>query len=158
MKNKIDFSFISRLEGGRNVDDLKKIQLSGALIEKLTPYLGLIKIDAVNKLELAPLTISSQEADEIDEASKASATQRLMIRYDAAIKSDQDQFAELPPEAQTVIASVAFQYGDLATRTPLFWQAVINQDWSKTVAILNDFHDAYPTRRRKEAELLQTIL
>jgi hypothetical protein len=57
-------------------------------------------------------------------------------------------------ECQTVVASVAFQYGDLSLRTPNFWQQVTTENWQAALANLQDFGDKYPTRRNKEADLL----
>ncbi len=55
-------------------------------------------------------------------------------------------------EATTVIASVAFQYGDLESRTPNFWKQVISGDWEAAEANLRNFGDNYGTRRVKEAD------
>jgi hypothetical protein len=185
MSNNIDFSFISSLEGGqqlkgyvpasgvsnsgvtvatgfdlgaRNEADLKKLNLSISLINKLKPYLGLKKQAATAALQKTPLAISKQEADSIDQAVKSDATNLLIRRYDAAVTTQQKKFSQLPKEAQTVIASVACQYGDLAVRAPKFWKAVTSQNWPDTVKVLKNFGDQYPTRRNKEATLLQTIV
>ena len=185
MSNNIDFSFISSLEGGqkltgyvpasgvsnsgvtvatgfdlgaRNEGDLKKLGLSPALITKLKPYLGLKKSDATDALKKTPLVIIKAEADSIDKAVKKDATDLIIQRYNAAIKPTQNKFSDLPKEAQTVIASVAYQYGNLATRAPKFWTAATDQNWDDTVKVLKNFNDQYPTRRNKEASLLQGIV
>lgn len=68
------------------------------------------------------------------------------------------RFADLPPQAQTVIASGAFQYGfGLDLRTPRFSKAATNRDWPEAIRVLKSFGDAYPTRRMKEAALLEQI-
>jgi hypothetical protein len=183
--NNIDFSFISSLEGGqqltgyvpasgvsnsgvtvatgfdlgaRNEADLKKLNLSLSLITKLKPYLGLKKTAASTALKNSPLAITKADADSIDKAVKSEATNLLIQRYNAAIKPTQNNFSQLPKEAHTVIASVAYQYGNLATRAPKFWKAVTDQDWADTVKKLKNFGDQYPTRRNKEATLLQGIV
>jgi len=185
MNHKIDFSFISALEGGqllkayvpassisqsgvtvatgfdlgaRDEADLGRLNFPADLIVKLHPYLGLKKEDAVNKLEQQPLIISQQDADIIDKAAKADATEFIVNHYDSALAPGKLKFAELSAEAQTVIASVSYQYGDLSRRTPMFWAAVTAQDWEKTIDILKDFQDNYPTRRNKEASYLQAVL
>ncbi|TWQ48304.1 pesticin C-terminus-like muramidase, partial [Xanthomonas vasicola] len=57
---------------------------------------------------------------------------------------------------QTAIASVAYQYGPgLATATPNFWTQVTTGHWQDAVTNLNDFGDAYDTRRDREAALIQ---
>lgn len=185
MSNSIDFSFISKLEGGqqlkgyvpasaasnsgvtiatgfdlgaRNEADLKKLKLSTALITKLKPYLSLKKTAAVNKLRATPISIIKSEADAIDKAVKKEATDLLIRRYNAAVKPRQKKFTQLPKEAQTVIASVAYQYGNLSSRAPKFWKTATDQDWADMVKILKKFGDSYPTRRNKEATLLQGIV
>lgn len=182
MSLKVDFTFISELEGGqqltayvpassisqsgvtiatgfdlgaRDEHDLQKLGFSTDLISRLKPYLGLKKAEAVAKLEHDPLSISQPEADLIDAAAKADATEFIVNLYDSAIASGALPFAELSAEAQTVIASVSYQYGNLSVRTPMFWAAVTAQDWHKSINILKDFHDNYPTRRHKEAAYLQ---
>ena len=70
----------------------------------------------------------------------------------------QKDFFDLPAQAQTVIASVAFQYGNLQHRTPTFWHAVTAQDWRAAVQCLMDFKDAYRTRRMHEADLLVELV
>jgi hypothetical protein len=67
-------------------------------------------------------------------------------------------FDALPSECQTVIVSVAFQYGDLARRAPNFWRQISEQRWADAVANLMDFGDRYPTRRRREAAVLRSVL
>jgi hypothetical protein len=57
-----------------------------------------------------------------------------------------------------VIVSVAFQYGDLATKAPKFWDAVTKQDWKQADQILRDFGDKYPSRRKLESDLLKPLL
>ena len=67
-------------------------------------------------------------------------------------------FEALAAECQTVIASVAFQYGNLSTATPNFWRQVTAQDWSGALANLRNFGDRYKTRRAKEADLLEVFV
>ena len=64
-------------------------------------------------------------------------------------------FAGLFPEAQTVIASVSFQNGDLATATPNFWAQVTDQDWYAALGNLRKFGDKFGPRRNREADFLQ---
>lgn len=178
----IDFSFIAALEGGamtrgyvpdaansksgvtvgtgfdlgqRGVQDLQALNLPADLLRRLTPYLGLTGLKAKQFLVDQPLSISSAEAELIDEAYKAPFVDRLAAAYTRASGVD---FAQLPAPMQTVIASVAFQYGNLATRTPNFWAQVVARDWKSALANLRNFGDSYTTRRRKEADLLGSQL
>lgn len=184
MADEIDYSFLSELEGGskttgyvpaadvsksgvtiatgfdlgqRNEVDLSNLGLSADLQGKLKPYLGKKAKDAQAELDKKPLSIKDEEAEEIDKAVKKSHIDMLKLKYDAAAESKK-KFTDLPAEAQTVIASVSFQYGtNLSTRAPKFWDAAKKQDWKECATILKSFGDAYPSRRKKEANLLEKI-
>ena len=185
MANEIDYDFISAREGGsqtmgyvpagavsnsgvtvatgfdlgcRSVADLNQLGLPGALVTKLTPYLGKTKQAASDLLTKQPLTITKTEAETIDRAVKSGAVTTLKAKYLASAQNTaKTDFFDLDAQAQTVIASVAFQYGDLETKTPKFWKAVSSQDWAEAVKILRNFGDLYRTRRGLEADLLEEI-
>ncbi|TNC84817.1 MAG: peptidase [Thalassolituus sp.] len=184
MADKIDYKFLSELEGGsrttgyvpaarvsksgvtiatgfdlgqRNESDLNKLKLDADLISRLKPYLGVKGLPASTLLKTSPLVINSEQAKSIDIAVKSAHINSLMQVYNSASKNNK-KFSELPSEAQTVIASVSFQYGvGLSFRAPKFWKAVVAQDWVETVKVLKAFGDAYPTRRKKEAALLERV-
>lgn len=186
MPDNIDYKFLSDLEGGskttgyvpaagvsksgvtiatgfdlgqRSETDLKNLKLSVALINKLKPYLGKKSKDAADLIKTKPLIITSEEAKSIDKAVKSAHVASLKQKYSASPHNTaKKDFFSLPAEAQTVIASVSFQYGvNLNTAAPKFWKAASAQDWTETVKILKSFGDAYPTRRKKEAALLEKI-
>ncbi|MFQ6551755.1 pesticin C-terminus-like muramidase [Aestuariibius insulae] len=148
--------------GQHSEDDLNLIAPRGTpLFETLRPYLGLRRDAAQKALSASPLTISSEDADAIDQAVKREKASEVAARFDTAIARMGEAghfFRELPPEAQTVIMSVAFQYGDLATRTPSFWSSILMQDWQAAHDELRDFGDRYPSRRRREAAYLEPLL
>lgn len=186
MANQIDHDFISEREGGsvtrgyvpavqisksgvtvaagfdlgaRSDSDLSILGLTPALKAKLRPYCGKKGKDAADALKATPLTITPSQASEIDVAVRKSGLSKLQLAYRAAPDNAKNvDLFDLPAEAQTVIASVSFQYGDLAFRAPKFWKAVSSQDWPTAVGILRDFGDAYPSRRNLEADLLQRIV
>ena len=144
--------------GQRNQSDLKGLGLSESLITKLKPYLGLKSKDAVDFLAKNPLTITDDESKQIDTKVKAQKVPRLKESYRTATDNTTNvAFDDLPSQAQTVIASVSFQYGTLSTKTPKFWKAVTTQDWVEAVKLLRNFGDKYPTRRGKEADLLDQV-
>lgn len=186
MPDKIDYKFLSDLEGGsktqgyvpaagvsksgvtiatgfdlgqRKDADLTKLGLNIALVTKLKPYLGKKSKDAVEYLKKAPLTITAEQSKSIDKAVKASHVTSLKTKYfSSAHNTAKKAFFDLPAEAQTVIASVSFQYGvNLNTAAPKFWKVASAQDWKESVKVLKAFGDAYPTRRKKEATLLGKI-
>lgn len=184
MVDKVNYKFLSELEGGRrtvgyvpanNVSssgvtiatgfdlgqrdekDLKSLGLNYELIKKLKPYLGVKTTNAQELLNKNPLTITSEEARSIDIAVKADHIYRLKQKYNTA-QGNTVKFSQIPAEAQTVLVSVSFQYGiALNVRTPQFWKAAIKQDWHTAIKELEEFGDAYPTRRKKEARLLESI-
>ncbi len=184
MPEKIDYKFLSDLEGGskargyvpaagvsksgvtvatgfdlgqRNESDLKRLKLDTTLVTKLKPYLGVKAKAAQDLLKKQPLQITSVQAQSIDKTVKSAHISQLKLKYNSA-QGNKKKFADIAPEAQTVIASVSFQYGvGLSVRAPKFWKAVTAQDWKETAKILKSFGDAYPTRRKKEAALMEKI-
>lgn len=185
MADKIDYKFLSDREGGsktqgyvpavnksksgvtiatgfdlgqRSESDLKALGLSSTLVSKLKPYAGIKAKEAQDLLKKKPLVINANQAAEIDKLIKKKHIDDIKQKYNAAIKEGGTKFEDLPPEAQTVITSVSFQYGtNLKSAAPKFWGAVTSADWKKTKEILNDFGDAYPTRRGLEADLIGEI-
>jgi len=184
MPENIDYKFLSGLEGGskttgyvpaagvsksgvtiatgfdlgqRGESDLKSLKLDTLLITKLKPYLGAKGASAQALLKKTPLVINLNQAQAIDKAVKSAHVAQLKLKYDTAA-GNKNKFIDLPHQAQTVITSVSFQYGiGLNIRAPKFWKAVTSQDWPETIKLLKAFGDAYPTRRKKEAALLEKI-
>ena len=176
---KVNFGFISALEGGPVLtgyvpDPVKSnsgvtiatgfdigqrtdselvalIPEHSELVDKLAFYCGHKRSDAVAVLAICPLHITEQEALIIDNAVKQQLLSRLEQRYNTAAMQ---RFDQLPEAMQTVIASVAFQYGDLARRCPKFWRTAITADSMGMISELQNFGDRYPTRRHREANYL----
>lgn len=145
--------------GQRNETDLTTLGLSAGLITKLKPYLGLKGTVADEFLKKTPLTITDDEAKEIDNKVRAQKVPKLKQQYaQSAHNTAKIAFDDLPSQAQTVIASVSFQYGTLSVKTPKFWTAASSQDWVESVKILRNFGDSYRTRRGKEADLLEQVV
>lgn len=145
--------------GARNESDLNGLGLDAALVTKLKPYLGKAKKAAEDALKAAPLTITADEAEAIDKAVRKKAVLSLKAKFLAAAgNTAKTDFFDLPAEAQTAIASVSFQYGDLGTKAPKFWAAVTAQDWKTTASVLRNFGDAYKTRRNLEADLIDKLV
>lgn len=139
--------------GQHNRDYLVRIGLPTYLVDILAPYTGLKRYDAINYLNAHPLSLSDSDTRLINQKVKPDKAQSIINTYNAASSV---RFEQLPKGAQTVIASVAFQYGNnLARRTPTFWGLVIRQDWDGTIRELRDFGDAYSTRRNQEADYLE---
>jgi hypothetical protein len=151
--------------GARNSADLERLGLSESLRQKLEPYLGLKRQDAVDFLAENPLSLTPEEVEELDHAVKEQALDSLLTSYNAevAARNAQDggnraSFEELPAQMQTVIASVHFQYGSLSARTPNFFDQVVDQRWNDALGNLRDFGDDYSSRRGREADLLESAM
>jgi len=172
--NNINFGFISELEGGatcvgyvpdaensksgvtvatgfdigqRSSEDLYKL-LPSEVAAKLVPFCQLKGLAAQEALAKEPLKITTNETQIIDACSKRHFAKLIQHSYNQRSKVP---FEQLPEKAQTVIASVAFQYGSLAKRCPTFWSLVIEQNWLAMVNELRNFGDRYTSRRHKEA-------
>jgi Bacterial toxin homologue of phage lysozyme, C-term len=179
----IDWAFISELEGGQaldayvpaaresksgatvatgidigqmTADGIDRLNIPTALKEKLKPYAGVTGEEAAAFLALRPLSITKEEADLLERIVKGQAVAGLKAAYDRAVSGtpDTSAFDALSDEAQTVLCSVGFQYGNLAQRAPKFWRACTEQRWRDARDELRNFGDKYPTRRKKEAERL----
>lgn len=137
--------------GQHSLEDLNKMGLSPELTAKLTPYLGKKKNDAVEALRKQPLRLTKEEVAAINPKVRETALQRLVKSYNTQSKTP---FENLTKEQKTILASVAFQYGDLSSRTPNFWKNVISGNWDLAHNNLLNFGDAYTTRRLKEANYL----
>lgn len=120
---------------------------------KLAPYAGYTGYDAIDRLALIPLTIAESECAAINAYAHKEATDRLIAAWN---KESFTPFSMIPDEAQTVVASVSFQYGSLAKATPNFWRQTTTGDWKGALANLRNFDDVFPTRRNKEADKLES--
>ena len=136
--------------GQRNIGDLKG--LSTSLVNKLSPYLGLKKQDAIDAIKATPLTITLAEANDINAFAKKTELDRLIKRWDSTSNTKWD---DLTKEQATAVASVGFQYGNLATETPLFWGFATDGDWDNVSKELRNFGDKYKSRRKREANYLE---
>lgn len=122
---------------------------------KLAPYAAITGYDAIDRLALVPLTITEQECEIINAFAHKSATGKLIKEWEAVAVIP---FALLSDECQTVVASVAYQYGSLAIRCPKFWRQTTTGDWHGALTNLRNFGDRFGTRRNKEADLLESRL
>lgn len=133
--------------------------ISATLKDKLRPYLGIRGKFAQRVLASSPLTITMEEGDELDRAAQAHHLKLLRNEFNAVVLPvGLPGFDDIHPAAQTVLASVAFQYGSLMSECPRFWRFACTEDWEAVVEELEDFHDAYPERRRKEAAYLRAAI
>jgi hypothetical protein len=133
--------------GARALEDLKGLPQD--IIDLLTPFLGFKGAEAE---EIASnLKISEDQAKTINEFAKSESITRLKNKWE---NSTGTSFDDLSTEQATVLASVAFQYGDLESRTPNFWKQTTSGDWVGAYKNLLNFGDRYKSRRLDEAQLL----
>ena len=133
--------------GQRNEQDL--VGLPEDIQIALKPYLGLKKEAAVKKLEKDPLTLTNDQAQIVNEFAKKTTMNKLKKQWKEKTGTD---FELLPKNKATPIASVAFQYGNLETKTPNFWEQVTTNSWDDAKKNLADFGDDYKTRRKEELD------
>lgn len=177
----IDYAFIAEMEGyslkgyvpdlnysrsgvtigsGFDIGQRDKAELmrdfSADLATKLMPYANKTGATAQLALELQPLQLDENEVETINTVAHRQAEQNLRASWDE--EHTFCEFDQLSSICQTVIASVAFQYGYLPARAPNFWYQVTQGDWEAALANLRDFGDRYPTRRNKEADLLARFM
>lgn len=137
--------------GQRSESDLKGLPTS--IINKLKPYLGLKGSAAKTFVDNNKLTLTTKELDIINEFAKKQEIGKL--KQDWNNSASTVSFDDLTKEQATVVASVAFQYGNLATETPKFWGYVTSGDWVGAVKELRNFKDDFPSRRNLEADYLE---
>jgi Bacterial toxin homologue of phage lysozyme, C-term len=179
---KIDSQFIARMEGsvlkgyvplpGRtksgvtvangfdlgqmHVQEFNQLPFSAVLKNKLRPYVGLKKYNAVAFLKSHPLSISQAELLEINQVAMDKILQPLMKNYNKASKTP---FTSLPKQAQTALFSFAYQYGPDFMKKPSgskLWHYFVTQDWKKVSATLRGSRQ-YASRRHQEAELINNL-
>lgn len=144
--------------GGKTVADLKKLGLPHDLVTKLAPYLGKQGQTAQNYLNVHPLSITKSQEQQIDTRLFTSFYNQVALNYNKA-ETTGTRFQHLPRDAQTAIVDLAYQYGtNLAGATPSFWKQVTTGQWKEAYDNLLNFGDNFPTRRHKEAALLNDAI
>ncbi len=144
--------------GQTDIPTLEGYGLSSNLASKLSPYIGLKKARAINKLAERPLIISTEEAAEIDHCVHAGYLRRYV--QPAYNRASAVPFEDLPEQAQAVVFSVCFQKGCGGVRRdwPKLWRFLTTQDWTCAVNELENGFSQYKLRRRIEARILRELL
>jgi hypothetical protein len=133
--------------GARVLEDLKGLPQD--IIDVLTPFLSLKGAEAQ---EVASnLNVSEDQAKIINEFAKSEAITNLRTEWENTTGTS---FDDLSKEKATVLASVAFQYGNLEKATPNFWKQTTSGDWEGAYNNLLNFGDRYDSRRKNEANYL----
>lgn len=145
--------------GQTSAGELGNMGVSRDLIGKLKPYLGVRKIDAVFALYRKPLTITRDEADELDRAMQYHHACIISARYDR--DAGGGAFESLPWQAQAVIFSILYQRGCGSPRKfPNTWDALVKQDWQDASQRLQNssLWNGYQNRRKAEGKILAELL
>lgn len=141
--------------GQRDKAGLYSMGFSLPLLTKLLPYCGLKNEKAEKALFAKPLELNDSEANELEKKVQEHYVREIESEYN---DNSDFTFCMLDSAKQTVIVSVGFQYGSLKQRCPTFFKLITRGLWKTAVEELRDFHDAYHTRRLKEAALLESSL
>ena len=139
--------------------DLRRMGVSGALIARFRPYLGLRKMDAVLALQSAPLTLSDAECDALDAAVHADYIARAAALFD---RYTDLPFADCPAEAQAVIVSLFYHLGSpFATYGhpgyPVLYSRLCHGDWPEASRELLTGFTRYANRRADEGRLIASL-
>jgi len=148
--------------GQQTKDGLAAMGISASTISILEPYIGLRQEKAAEKLKNDPLTISSVQVQEIDDA-----VHKFYIN-DTARKFGQERFEAAPKEVQAVAVSLCYQFGapnrSVSPALALAWEAMQTGKYADAAKYLSTpggwsaGHRQYMTRRTQEAELLMKSL
>lgn len=144
--------------GQTSIAELQGYGLTDAsLLAILSPYIGLKKTAAIQKLHQSPLVISMTNAEKLDHAVHGGYLSRYV--RPAYEKKSRAKFDDLPWQAQAVVMSVCFQKGcgGVAKDWPILWGHLCACNWSAAANELRTGFTNYLGRRRQEAELLDGI-
>ena len=140
--------------GQMSKEELTRSGLSQNIINKMIDYVGKTGKDSLYALDKFGIPeIEDKEVIEINKYTKNKTLSSIRKKYE---KDSGESFDILTKAQQTVLASVAFQYGsNLKSKTPNFWKQVTSGDWDSVVKNLENFGDKYSSRRNREANLLK---
>lgn len=136
---------------------LSEAGVPASALEKLTPYLGLKKFDAIAALSRTPLNLTRAEAEAID---NGHILQYLDKYVRGAYERDSGlKFDTLPAQAQAVVFSVCYQKGCGGVRKdwPTLWGMLCKADWAGASHELLAGFSQYKGRRTIEGRLLSQL-
>jgi hypothetical protein len=145
--------------GKRTKDELRNIfRANPKIVQILLPFIGK-KGKEADRIA-SKLVVDEFTARQIDVAFQRHFTKRLRDSWNNAgtvANRNAPTWDELPTHQATVVASVAYQYGEksLPTETPKFWRYATSANWPMVVRELKDFKDETPERRIKEASYFE---
>lgn len=141
--------------GQQGEEGLEKLSVPEELVNKIKPYLGLTKQEAVKKLKQQPLQLREEETDALNKA---------FLRRDVdAIRESvgEEAWANLPKEARTVMLSLKRNFGKGALSFDTF-EALKTGDLREAIRRLRNKEEwsnrILDKRRNREADLLERAL
>ena len=144
--------------GQRSRQELEDLGVSTKVISKVAPYLNKKDSVAREMLKEKPLNLTKDEADELDSAIEKD----IYGTLETKLKADGVDLNSLPAEAQTVVKSLAWNFGkNLDKKLPTLWGAIISEDWEEVQRLLTSTKWKQPelrARRNREADLLKAIV
>ena len=140
--------------GQRSVAAWQRLGIHDLTLELIEPYCGAKGDAALRLLDARPLELSEAHVRELDNCLRDEFLRSLSARWG---RDSADDWDGLDDRQQTVVMSVAWQYGRPWDHCPTFWGCATSGDWAGVVAELRNFGDAYPTRRGKEADYLEAL-
>ena len=147
--------------GTKNMDYFKDFENKETL-KKMEAYFGMQGLAAYNFEQENPLSLTREEAVEVDNYVKGRELESIENSFLALTGKE---LSSMPPRLQTVIADLQFQYGSNYNRTPKFREIIKDiaedpqdaQSYMPLMSELRDFGDKYDTRRNREADLIQGL-
>lgn len=123
--------------------------------QKLQPFVGLKNEDATRKLASSGgVNLEPEEIQQVDSFIKKETEDKMRDYWQ---KNSDIPFEKLTPSQKTVLASVMHQYGNFSN-VPRFAGYAAKGQWPKVMNELRNFKDEYPSRRNKEADILEQDL
>jgi len=145
--------------GKHSTAELVNLGLSQSLINKLSTYTNLTGPEAKAFLDNnGGLVLEAAECDQLnDKALKQYFTDTAtMFNSWSSIGS----FANLPWQAQTIIADLWYNMGDLTTKAPVFWGQVTTGNWCgayQNLKLFTKIDDRLLDRARGDAPYIYDI-
>jgi hypothetical protein len=139
---------------------LASLQLGSDLTTKLAPYTDIRLSPALAYLNLHPLSVSRDEANDIDYAVQGAHLRAAITSWNMRRPNGQPSFNQLSPQQQTVLLSRTYHQGPNMPNSPVardFYNAALNGDWTRARTALQNYHVSaayYINRVHLEAGLL----
>jgi GH24 family phage-related lysozyme (muramidase) len=145
--------------GQQSAAGLSGMGVPQSLIDKLSPYLGLTGTSAQSYLSSHPLTLTSTEDAALNNAVMNGDFNQLGSQFNDAAPNF--NLSDLPWQAQTVLADLGYNLGNLAVKAPNLWDQMTNGDWNAAYNNLMNFtnkDDVLKARAQADAALLKQAM